>query len=208
MAEDDESLSAVGFFFDAMHEKTLFDIHLEGNHHVKVKTIGDNPGHKQSGQYLWPAAEKAANYFIQHWAEGLAASRILELGAGCGLTGLVLSQFEGVTEIVFTDYDYGTLKLIEESIELNRTASSTKFIVDFLQWGDFEFDPRKRVSEENWETQKFDLIIGTDLLYSKDVVLPLFQTVKFFLNKSGKFVLTTSFSLGEVSLLFIRFFFL
>jgi predicted nicotinamide N-methyase len=202
MDENDENLSAIGFFFDALHEKTLFNISLDQGYSLKVKTIGDNPGHKQSGQYLWPAAEKAANYFIANW-NALSSARVLELGAGCGLTGLLISKLKGVEEVVFTDYDYGTLTLIEESIKLNDNGDSQpKFIVDFLQWGDFQFDSSKRLSNESWNLEKFDLIIGTDLIYSKDVVFPLLSTINYFMTAHGTFVLTTSFPLGEVNFLF------
>jgi predicted nicotinamide N-methyase len=199
----EEDLSAIGFLFDACHEKEILVVPLEKGYNLKIKTIGTTPGHKQSGQYVWPASIIASNYFINHWGddEGLRSARILELGAGCGITGLALSKLENVEKIVFTDYDYGTLDLIKESIELNKNESigrCVEFVVDFLQWGNCPADHKTRLVQTNWiEEEKFNLIVGSDLIYSQDVVIPLFQTVKHFLSEGGKFVLTTSFSLGD-----------
>lgn len=199
---DESDLGAIGFMFDASHEKVVFDVNLNNGYQISLKTIGDTPGHKQSGQYLWPAAEIASNHFIANWPT-LKSERVLELGAGCGLAGLLISQLPDVKEVVFTDYDYGTLTLIEESIQLNQVhngdGNSIHQIVDFLEWGNFQFDPAKRTCEIPWMNEKFKLIVGTDLIYSKDVVEPLFQTASYFLEQNGKFVLTSSFPLGQVS---------
>ena len=195
--EEDE-LGAIGFLFDAFHEKAIFTIVLKQGIEIKVKTIGDSPGHKQSGQYLWPAAEIAANYFIDNW-NNIHATRVLELGAGCGLAGLAIAHLPGVKEVVFTDYDYGTLNLIKESVQLNGSSIDPgKATVDFLEWGNFEFEPDKRITTSEWNTQRYSLVVGTDLIYSKDVVLPLFRTVDFFLKEDGIFILTSSFPLGLV----------
>mmetsp|Transcript_19810 Transcript_19810/g.21537 ORF Transcript_19810/g.21537 Transcript_19810/m.21537 type:complete len:240 (-) Transcript_19810:890-1609(-) len=197
---DESDLGAIGFMFDASHEKVVFDVNLNNGYQISLKTIGDTPGHKQSGQYLWPAAEIAANHFIANWPT-LRSERVLELGAGCGLAGLLISQLPDVKEVVFTDYDYGTLTLIEESIQLNQVhntnGNSMHQVVDFLEWGNFQFDPAKRICEIPWMNEKFKLIVGTDLIYSKDVVEPLFRTASYFLEQNGKFVLTSSFPLGQ-----------
>ena len=60
----------------------------------------------QSGHYVWPAAPALAAYlFDQRLA--LPRGAVLELGAGCGLAGLVAAQLPGTTAIVFTDHDPG-----------------------------------------------------------------------------------------------------
>jgi hypothetical protein len=50
-------------------------------HFGNGKAIDDNPGFVQSGQYVWPAAEFAANFLIEKWCD-LKSRTVLELGAG------------------------------------------------------------------------------------------------------------------------------
>eukprot|EP01036_Dinobryon_divergens_P045029 gene45029-60118_t len=68
--------------------------------------IDSEPGHIQSGQYLWPAAQSLSQYLIDNWL-ALESDVIIELGAGCGLTGLVASKLSNNAHIILTDYDYG-----------------------------------------------------------------------------------------------------
>lgn len=194
--DEDENLHSIGFMFDAYHEKIVSTVTITSEITIKLKTIGDQPGHKQSGQYLWPAARALSIYISKNWIE-LTSSMIIELGAGCGLSGLTSAFLSGVKEVIFTDYDYGTLTLIEDSIKLNSPPCKTT--VSFLEWGK---------ANEILHTFHGNLIIGSDLIYSKDVVKPLLSTVKLILqeqciNEDSKFILATSFSLGEVKTFYI-----
>ncbi len=214
---DDEGLmSSVGFMFDNLHAKEIQQLFITSDLTIAIKTIGDQPGHKQSGQYLWPAAKSAAKYLVAEW-ENLPCSkdRVLELGAGCGLAGITVSTFAGVKQVVFTDYDMGTLSLIEDSVELNKAKMHEDLqtiVTSYLEWGKvnssaitsptvrtFNSDISNEYNTFNHDTQ-FSLVIGTDLIYCKDVVIPLFTTVYHFLAKSdsnSRFILATSFALGE-----------
>jgi predicted nicotinamide N-methyase len=189
--EDEENLSAIGFMFDASHEKfsTAFDI--GENVSIVVRNIGDCPGHKQSGQYLWPAAKGLSVYlFEQKYL--VENESVVELGAGCGLAGLVAAKL-GAKSVIFTDYDYGSLNLIDESMNLNDLKQNCSTI--FLEWGNIA--NAKQIGD-------ITLAIGSDLIYCKDVVVPLFTTIATFLSTAGsKFILATSFELGEVSVLLL-----
>lgn len=201
---DEEGLGDIGFMFDRAHEKETARIDLSNDRVILLRTIGDTPGHKQSGQYLWPASKAAANYFIDNWASlSIDALQILELGAGCGLAGLSLATLVSnpETELIWTDYDYGTLSLIEESIELNSDQiASRKCYTEFLEWG----NTSKFSDSSCLNGAKFLFIVGADLIYSKDIILPLFTTVKYFLKpdeegKRSKFILFSSFHLEKVT---------
>jgi predicted nicotinamide N-methyase len=217
---DDEGLmSSVGFMFDNLHAKEIQRLSINDDLIMAIKTIGDQPGHKQSGQYLWPAAKAAAKYLLHEWDSlPCRTEKVLELGAGCGLAGIGVSTISGVKQVVFTDYDMGTLSLIEDSVELNKTKVSTDLVTivtSYLEWGkmssslttspptirSFQNDDSEEFRSFTPES-RFPLIIGTDLIYCKDVVIPLFTTVKHFLSTNdigSHFILVTSFALGEVS---------
>lgn len=190
--EDEENLSAIGFMFDASHAKysTRFDI--GENVSIVVRNIGDCPGHKQSGQYLWPAAKGLSLYLYEH-KHLIENERVVELGAGCGLAGLVAGKLEA-TSIVFTDYDYGSLNLIDESVKLNDLTDKCSTL--FLKWGNIA--DTKHITDVT-------IAIGSDLIYCKDVVVPLFTTISQFLSTAeSKFILATSFELGEVSIAYLH----
>lgn len=196
MIEDD--LCAIGFMFDAEHSREVREISFASNIKVSLRTIGDKPGHVQSGQYLWPAATAAGNYLIENWEE-VASDQVLELGAGCGLAGIVAFKLPGVQHVVWTDYDRGSLQLITENVDDNCSFGS--YHIHFLEWG-------KRIGEdvrqENaYPTDGFRLVVGSDLIYCKEVIEPLFRTVAEVLHREGIFVLISSFGLEAVSVLVV-----
>lgn len=61
---------------------------------------------QQSGHYVWPAAPALCSYLIHSW-QLLPHGKVLELGAGCGLAGLVAAKLPGTTAVIFTDHDPG-----------------------------------------------------------------------------------------------------
>lgn len=226
--ESDSALGSIGFMFDAEAEKESRTIHFSlpegcsqatangnGAIRVELKTLGDQPGHVQSGHYLWPAAQALANHVISNWSfqadsatsqsSGAPTNRlpvceeVLELGAGCGLSGLTVAQLPPVQQLILTDYDPGSLKLLEENIQLNRARLPGESSAHYLKWGqtipDEVSTPRASGSELS---NRFRLILGADLIYSIDVIRPLFTTVGALLAASQSvFVLASSFALNE-----------
>eukprot|EP01038_Epipyxis_sp_PR26KG_P005068 gene5068-7072_t len=193
MDVSEDSLQSIGFMFDAEHCKNLRSFSFS-NFTIKYLVIDENPGHMQSGQYLWPAATAACQHILENWSL-LSSEYVLELGAGCGLTGLFVSYLPNVIRVVFSDYDPGCVQLINENIQLNH-GSNSNHKSHYLEWGEKISNDQKKLFEH--PPDGFQLIIGTDLIYCKGVVQPLFKSVKEYLDKNnGTFVLCSSFSLDE-----------
>ena len=209
--------------------------------HVDLTMIKGEPGHVQSGQYLWPAARFAVDWMASH-AQALLLLQsddslletslpnnavksssssqgappllsIVELGAGCGLTGLGVCQIcpQRVHSVVLTDRDYGSLQLLDENATrlLNRrgadtwasckeasssptTPTPTVFSTEKLDWGaPIPATLRNRCLSMQSVPVAVDvdvqlqgklrhvqlLLVGSDLLYCRDVVQPLLQTI-------------------------------
>lgn len=87
---NDDDLQSIGFMFDRSHSRSKQSFSFANDITINLTSIGNDPGHVQSGQYLWPAAEFACTHIIQLW-EQLNSQYILELGSGCGLTGSTFS---------------------------------------------------------------------------------------------------------------------
>ena len=85
--EEFDELQSIGFMFDRSHRRSQRNfVFNNGDMVIHITSIGSDPGHVQSGQYLWPAAEFACEHLIKNW-DILFSHYIIELGAGCGLTG-------------------------------------------------------------------------------------------------------------------------
>ena len=141
-SESDDDLACIGFMFDTAHAKTsekfIFSDLSGKEFSVDLNRIKGDPGHVQSGQYLWPAAQFAVEWIAAHAPEldllpnsmccstqnterGVSnALSILELGAGCGLTALGVSQLcpERLVSVVLTDRDYGSLQLLDQNASI------------------------------------------------------------------------------------------
>lgn len=157
----------------------------------------------QSGQYLWPAATSGSNYIINNWSN-LCSNVIIELGSGCGLCGIITSKMNGVEYALMTDYDPGALEIIKSNINMNKGHQNTIYQVEMLEWGT---EIPSCITKEMSRIEPADsniyhmLIVGTDLLYSVDIVAPLIGTVNAFLvsaaENKGLFILVSSFDIGE-----------
>ncbi|CAM9239652.1 unnamed protein product, partial [Ascophyllum nodosum] len=137
---DDDCFGDVGFMFDGALPKAR-RLFCFSDISVPVRLVDANPGAVQSGHYLWPAAPALSAYLVEQ-RRFLPGGAVLELGAGCGLGGLVAAQLPGSTAVVFTDHDPGVLAMIRESIEeqahaanLGWNAAAAKSRCVQLRWG-------------------------------------------------------------------------
>lgn len=195
-ATDEGDMSAIGFMFDFASSKQTLTFSA-AQIQISLRTIGEQPGHLQSGQYLWPAARFLAEHLVQNWSD-LTADVVIELGAGCGACGLVASALSGVKSVLLTDYDPGSIRLLEENIVLNERIKTAGCVLlaRSLTWGsvgEYLDEVLQLVGDRS------RLVIGSDLIYCKNVIPPLLETVKSLLDDMAIFVLAFSFDIGEDS---------
>ena len=108
--DDDNGLMSMGFMFDASQDTVLtkFTFHRHAIQAsspsssipvdspaatpitIAMNVIDDSPGAVISGHYLWPASHLMADVLVGGLVK--EATRCLELGAGCGMSGLVAAQ--------------------------------------------------------------------------------------------------------------------
>lgn len=202
----DDHYAGIGFMFEGSEASTLK--HYEFQHENKIVKIALNvvdqvPGAVQSGHYLWPAAPTLAMYLLQ--LPLLQPTAVVELGAGCALASITALQvFDSIKYLVATDHDPGTLQRAESNHDAtleylgdDRFAERLLTVpirFESLTWGD-EQGAAQLLSELqlNCEGQRFDLVLGSDLIYDKDVVEPLFASVSLLMDRRGTFLLSQSF---------------
>ena len=99
---------------------------------------------------VWPSAEVLANY-IQDY--DFKDKRILEVGCGIGLSSLLLNKLNA--NITATDYHPEAERFLDANTNLNEDEE-----IPFIR-ASWEDKFQKKLG-------KFDLIIGSDLLYERD----------------------------------------
>lgn len=99
------------------------------------------------GLMIWESAVVLADVMDERGQE-LRGRKILELGCGVGLPGLVAQQ-QGA-RVVQTDHDALALALCRHNAALNRITGVEQFVGDWQDWT---------------HTQRYDLVIGADIIY-------------------------------------------
>ncbi|EEF46095.1 Actin-binding protein ABP140, putative [Ricinus communis] len=113
-------------------------------------------------------------------SEGLAAEMFGILPSldklGCGCAGICSMVSAGSADLVVaTDGDTKALELLSQNVASNlRAPSLAKLIVKRLKWGNREHI--QAIKELN--SGGFDVIIGTDVTYVSEAILPLFASAK------------------------------
>ena len=132
----------------------------------------DASGRVEFGVALWPCALALADELVKRRAL-FQGTRVLELGAGVGLPGLVAS-FLGA-EVVQTDASEQALALCRDNGHRNRGGN------DALRRGCISYgvlDWSQGVGHPLLADAQFDWIIGSDILYSEALhpsLLAIFQ---------------------------------
>ena len=128
--------------------------------------------HVPYGFLLWESAIALAGWLAEHRQE-VRKKRILELGTGVGLAGLIAHHLGA--EVWQTDHRADVLVLAQHNAYQNQIIPPHQFLADW----------------RNWEHRlRYDLIIGADILYERAMhqhLVPIFHTN---LAPNGTLVLT------------------
>lgn len=116
--------------------------------------------------------------------------------------GILAAKLSGSKTVVFTDHDPGCINLLRNNVAMNSLST----IIDpnavaLPACHVFNFEWGSDVSQLGALVQDlgYDLILGSDLLYSVDIVPLLLQSVRELLRAHvGTFILVSSFDTGEV----------
>ncbi len=135
------------------------------------------------GVALWPAAIALAHEIASRAAE-FRGRRVLELGAGTGLPGIVASTLGA--RVVQTDRDELALLTCELNCELNRVGTVERRRADWAAWAD---------------DQLYEWIIGSDILYGEEMQPHLRRVFETNLAPRGRVLLSDPFRAVSLRLL-------
>jgi predicted nicotinamide N-methyase len=111
--------------------------------------FADLAGRLPYGVVMWPAAIALAHEIATRPGDFLGR-RVLELGAGTGLPGIVAASLGA--RVVQTDRQQGAMAVCRMNGERNGTAGIEYRLADWTAWDDRE---------------RYDWIIGSDILYGE-----------------------------------------
>ena len=123
------------------------------------------------GLLLWDSAPVLADALLG--LGDLAGRSVLELGAGAGLSGLA-ARYLGA-EVLQTDHAEETLALAQANAELNGIPGVGQELADWSEWR----PPRR-----------FDLVLGSDILYDEAAHAPVGRLLAAALAEDGAVLLT------------------
>jgi len=145
-----------------------------------------------TGLIEWHASDVLCEYLLNSdEIKNGNSIRLLELGSGLGKCGLLLHlllQSNGRSDsTVLTDGDTNVMQLLQKNVAFNTFSDldNDNITCHKLRWGAAE--ATSFLSKQDYN-QKFDLIIGSDLLYTNTNNLnPLFETIGVLLEDEYRY---------------------
>ena len=142
---------------------------------------GESAARRPYGVVLWPAALAMAHAVV---GRPLAGTRVLELGAGTGLPGIVAASLGA--RVVQTDRQRLVLHVCERNAARNGVATIEHRIADWTAWTDADL---------------YDVIIGSDVLYAPALHPDLRRIFERNLAPGGTVLLSDPFREPSLGLL-------
>ena len=152
-------------------------------HADEARFLGGSADRLPYGVVLWPAAVALA-HDVAARADALPGARVLELGAGTGLPGIVAASLGA--RVVQTDRQAVALHVCRRNAERNGVGRVEHRLADWTAWDD---------------NDRYDLILGSDILYAATLHPPLRRIFAGNLAAGGRVLLADPFRAESFKLL-------
>jgi predicted nicotinamide N-methyase len=118
-----------------------------------------------------------------------ACIRILELGSGTGLVGIIVSKL-GNSKVVLTDGDEEAMGLLDQNLaDPYNEIDASRVKATFLRWNEQldEFDCwcRGNVFDDDESSVDFDILLAGDVMYKNELPALFFKTADRYLSRKG-----------------------
>mmetsp|Transcript_18963 Transcript_18963/g.26421 ORF Transcript_18963/g.26421 Transcript_18963/m.26421 type:complete len:509 (-) Transcript_18963:205-1731(-) len=143
----------------------------------KTVTLKTSSRFSSISAFIWPGALVLADFMLEH-PSLFTGKTVLELGSGTGFSSSVLLALKP-KRVTVTDYEEKCLKILKLNTAINAKRlkfDEKKVTVASLDW--FAYD------EEEICVYPPDVVIGSDLVYSPDLIPGLVKVLKTCLLKA------------------------
>jgi predicted nicotinamide N-methyase len=166
--EDDDGLLPI---FGLVHQTQDYNYNF-GDFAIKLIGCEKTKGLEKMGDYgltVWPGAEQLAQY-LQENADKYAGKSACELGAGLGLAGILAAKMDIFGTLRITDGAPTECSMLRDNLSRNGLNEA---LAAELPWEDV--DAAEQVKAGAKCAEGFDVVMGSDVVYEDDCVLPLVQ---------------------------------
>ncbi|GIX63390.1 methyltransferase, putative [Babesia caballi] len=169
---------------EATNQRQIKVRELEIKHEEILNSSSAEQDH--TGQVIWETDIVCAHWVTALAGEGaFAGKRVLQLGSGCGLSGIALyvaaaSSGKAPRALMFTDVCQETMRNLQFNVELNKLNSVDGVSVRTLDWTKPETWPR----DAQGDLLAFDVVVGSDLVYDTNLVEPLTNVIQSLLGQA------------------------
>lgn len=194
--EDDEGDLNCGGMFDDPDPLDVFEHEFclnggtESESRIAIAVEGYKAENGQqlnsTGLTLWRAAPLLCEFLTQNVNKYISGKYVLELGAGLGLCGILAGSL-GAASVYMTDGDSDSLSRMRQNVARNKqiiTKGCGTIHCKQLRWGRHLTEFKKHCALPT-PNGKFDVIMGSDIIYTQDILDPLFKTVDFLLKDNS-----------------------
>ena len=120
---------------------------------------------------IWPSSVALSAYLIhQYFPAKLTGTKVLEIGCGTGLPGVVAAQLGAFT--MFSDMVPITLEAVKETCQLNHISN---FDTCTLDW-----------SEKIETKERYDVVLGCEVFYDEGILPDISHVLEQVLAPGGK----------------------
>jgi predicted nicotinamide N-methyase len=120
---------------------------------------------------IWPPEVALSEFLIhQFFPTKLAGAKVLEIGCGTGLAGVVAAQLGAFT--MFSDLVPFTLEAVKETCQLNHISNYDTCTLD---WS-------KKIESK----ERYDLVLGSEVFYEEGILADISYVLEKVLVSGGK----------------------
>jgi predicted nicotinamide N-methyase len=154
-----------------------------------------------TGLTLWRAAPILCQFMVDNADAYIRGKHVLELGGGLGLCGILAGMLDAKS-VYITDGDSESLAGMRVNVESNAVGSAVR--CRQLRWGMQLPEFARHVSPDVRTDGRFDVLIGSDIIYVESILDPLFLTVDLLLTEdsTGTFILAYARRNVKIDLVF------
>ena len=139
---------------------------------------------QHTGGIVWETSYLLLEYLLyqhQQWSKETTTKkkstylgRVLEVGAGCGMLGLVLAATPNCCDQVVVSEAPAVVTNLQANVARNASQVCSPLTCCTLDWTTYKSD----MEQTKVLQQPFDTIVGTDVLFKTSLVVPLLQTLQ------------------------------